>query len=70
MKKSVTIAGRHTTSISLEPEFWLELVSIAKEQNISVNQLVTNIDKEKTLDNLSAAIRVYILKNLKSTSVH
>lgn len=64
-KKSVVIAGRHQTSISLENEFYAELESIAKEKNISINSLVTEIDSKREHENLSSAIRVYILKYLK-----
>ncbi len=67
MKKiSVIIAHRHQTSISLEEEFWLELQEIALNQNMTINQLVTQIDSERENENLSSAIRVFILKYLKN----
>lgn len=67
MKKiSVIIAHRHQTSISLEEEFWLELQKIALKQNMTINQLVTQIDSERKYENLSSAIRVYILNYLKN----
>ncbi len=67
MKKiSVIIAHRHQTSISLEEEFWLELQRIALEQNLTINQIVTQIDSERKHENLSSAIRVYILNYLKN----
>ncbi len=65
-KFSVVIANRHQTSISLEDEFLAELKNIAAEKNISLNQLVTDIDRARTQDNLSSAIRVYILSYLKN----
>ena len=66
MKKiSVIIAGRHSTSISLEPEFTEELRSIAQKNNQTINELVTQIDSERQQENLSSAIRVYILTQLK-----
>ena len=66
MKKlSVIIAGRHQTSISLEAEFIDELKKIAQENNMTINQLVTEIDSKHEHENLSSAIRVYILKHLK-----
>ena len=68
LKKSVVIANRHQTSISIEPEFWNELVDIAKEKNLPINQLVTIIDKEKSVENLSSAIRLYVLNFLKSAT--
>ncbi len=64
-KQSVIIAGRHSTSISVEEEFWQQLKEIAAKKNMSINQLVTEIDGERKLENLSSAIRVYILQELK-----
>lgn len=66
LKKSVVIAGRHETSISIEEEFYEELISIAKKRNMSINQLITEIDESRESDNLSSAIRLYILKFIKS----
>ena len=64
-KHSVMIAG-HTTSVSLEKEFWEELIMIAKNKQSSVNALVTEIDAKRHPEtNLSSAIRVYILNDLK-----
>lgn len=60
-KISVIIAGRHSTSICLEDEFYDILKQIAQEKNISINALVTEIDANRMQDNLSSAIRVYIL---------
>ncbi|MBQ8481672.1 MAG: ribbon-helix-helix domain-containing protein [Alphaproteobacteria bacterium] len=65
IKISVLIAGRHATSISLEEDFYQELVDIAKEKKLSRNELVTIIDRERTVDNLSSAIRSYILQYYK-----
>ncbi len=66
MKKlSVIIANRHSTSISLEPEFIEELRIIASKSNLTINELVTQIDSERQRENLSSTIRVYILKQLK-----
>jgi predicted DNA-binding ribbon-helix-helix protein len=71
MKKiSVLIAGRHATSISLEDDFFAALTQIAGAQNISLNQLITEIDNNRKIENLSSAIRLYILhyyQNLSAT---
>ncbi|MBR1605480.1 MAG: ribbon-helix-helix domain-containing protein [Alphaproteobacteria bacterium] len=64
-KRSVIIANRHNTSISLEDEFMQELELIAIMENKTVNQLVTEIDSERTSPNLSSAIRIYILEYIK-----
>ncbi len=64
-KRSVIIAGRHNTSITLEKEFMDELLSIASTQNQTINDLITEIDRSRTSSNLSSAVRIYILKYLK-----
>ena len=65
-KHSVTIAG-HLTSITLEDEFWQAFRQIASDKNKSLNQLVTEIDRKRVEgQNLSSAIRVYVLGVLQS----
>jgi len=67
MKKlSVVIANRHQTSISLEEEFLDALKSISEEKKLSLNQLITEIDSMREHENLSSAIRVYILQHLQN----
>lgn len=68
-KRSITIHG-HQTSISLEDEFWQELAAIAKARNLSLNALVTEVDKARgnpkgERGNLSSTLRVYVLKQAK-----
>lgn len=68
-KRSVTIHG-HPTSISLEDEFWNELGAIAEARGLSLNALVTEIDKVRTGPrgkdaNLSSTLRVYVLKQVR-----
>ncbi|MCG8506479.1 MAG: ribbon-helix-helix domain-containing protein, partial [Sphingomonadales bacterium] len=58
------IAG-HRTSISLEPEFWAALKKIAGDSGRSINDVVTEIDRDRAT-NLSSAIRVHILKALQA----
>ena len=66
MKKfSVIIAERHATSISLEEEFYAALMEIVREQQTTLNHLVTQIDKERQTANLSSALRLYVLKTLQ-----
>ncbi len=65
IKRSVTLAG-HRTSISLEAEFWDALQDIAKNQNLSVSGLISDIDaarttSSKTASGLSSAVRLYVL---------
>ena len=60
-KRSVLVAG-HATSVSLEEAFWRALARIARAQGISLNALITRIDRERAGGgNLSSAIRVHVL---------
>ena len=59
-KRSVLIAG-HYTSISLEEAFWDALKAIAAERKLSLTALITEIDGGRTGENLSSAIRVFVL---------
>ncbi len=62
MKKiSVLIDGRHATSITLEDEFINALKQIAELQKRPVNEIISQIDRERPNTNLSSAVRIYIL---------
>jgi predicted DNA-binding ribbon-helix-helix protein len=64
-KRSILIAG-HSTSVSLEDAFWAELKTIAAARGQSLNQLAEEIDAART-GNLSSALRVFVLSELRST---
>jgi predicted DNA-binding ribbon-helix-helix protein len=64
LKRSISIAG-HSTSISLEPEFWSVLTSEAAKEKKSLAALVSEIDQTRGDRNLSSAIRVWLLKQLQ-----
>jgi predicted DNA-binding ribbon-helix-helix protein len=67
-KHSVTLRG-HRTSFSLEDEFWNEAVAIARRRGLSIAALLTEIDENRAADsNLSSAIRLHVLQELKRTS--
>jgi predicted DNA-binding ribbon-helix-helix protein len=64
-KRSVRLAG-HQTSVSIEDAFWDQLVLIAREQDLSINGLITQLDADRT-GNLSSAIRIYVLNQTTET---
>jgi predicted DNA-binding ribbon-helix-helix protein len=64
-KRSVRIAG-HPTSISLEDAFWEALREIASDRQIRLSELVEEIDSGRSSQNLSSAIRVYVLGSYRS----
>jgi predicted DNA-binding ribbon-helix-helix protein len=66
VKRSVSIAG-HRTSVSLEAPFWEALREIAQARGASVQQLVGAIDAGRGGQNLSSAIRVFVLAAVRDT---
>jgi predicted DNA-binding ribbon-helix-helix protein len=65
-KRSVRIAG-HRTSVSLEDAFWDELTRIAEARGQSINALIAAIDAGRD-GNLSSAVRVFILNEVRNAS--
>jgi predicted DNA-binding ribbon-helix-helix protein len=58
--RNIVVAG-HRTSVRLEPVMWDALRDIAQVLGLHLNDLVTEIDRRRTVPNLTAAIRVYIV---------
>jgi predicted DNA-binding ribbon-helix-helix protein len=65
VKRSIVIAG-HKTSVSLEDAFWRGLKEIARERNLTLSELVAQIDSERRHGNLSSAIRLFVLDHYRS----
>ena len=61
-KHSVQLSG-HATSVCVEDIFWQTLNQLAKEKNLSLRQLLIQIDNVHT-GNLSSAIRVFVINEL------
>ena len=63
MKKISVYLSGHTTSVSLEPEFADALHKLAAMHNRPVASIISEIDSRRAPGtNLSAAVRVWILK--------
>jgi predicted DNA-binding ribbon-helix-helix protein len=60
LKRSLVIAGRKT-SVSIEEEFWKSVKEIAAERNMTVTELVREIDANRQQANLSSAIRLFVI---------
>ena len=61
-KRSLILNG-HNTSVSLEDLFWEELKNIAKEEELSINQLVATIDESRNFEKsgLATELREFVL---------
>jgi predicted DNA-binding ribbon-helix-helix protein len=64
VKRSIVIAG-HKTSVSLEDAFWDDLKEIATGQDLTLSDLVADIDSTRQQGNLSSAIRLYVLEKVR-----
>ena len=64
-KRSVNLQG-HATSVSLEDEYWAELKRMAAESGIPVAALIERIDGARQVANLSSALRLAVLADLKA----
>lgn len=66
VKRSIVIDG-HKTSVSMEAAFWTCFKDCAREQSITLSELVELIDAGRVSGaNLSSAIRVYLLDRIQT----
>lgn len=64
-KRSVKLQG-HATSVSVEDAYWAELRRMASELDITIGTLVERIDAARDGANLSSALRLAVLADLKA----
>jgi predicted DNA-binding ribbon-helix-helix protein len=60
VKRSIVVAG-HKTSVSLEEAFWNGMKEISSTRNMTLSDLVSEIDSGRQHGNLSSAIRLHVL---------
>jgi predicted DNA-binding ribbon-helix-helix protein len=65
IKRSIVLEG-HKTSVSLEDAFWAELKEIAHFEHVTLSKLVGGIDAARKQNNLSSAIRLFVLERLQN----
>lgn len=67
IKRSIVRDG-HKSSVSLEDRFWDALREIADRENVTVSAVVATIDHGSNRENLSSAIRVFVLDHFMRNS--
>jgi predicted DNA-binding ribbon-helix-helix protein len=60
VKRSIVVAG-HKTSVSLEEAFWNGMKEISNLRDMTLSELVGEIDTNRQQGNLSSAIRLFVL---------
>ena len=64
VKRSIAVGDRKT-SVSVEDAFWWALKEIAVTQRVPVKTIVAEIDGVRGHGNLSSAIRLFVLDQVK-----
>jgi predicted DNA-binding ribbon-helix-helix protein len=67
VNRNVTVAG-HRTSIRLEPAMWDALHQICEREHRSLNEVATEINRNREESTLTAAIRVYVLAYFRAAA--
>lgn len=60
------VVGGHRTSVRLEPVIWDALKGIARDQEVKVHDLVSDISRQHIASGLTTAIRVYVVTYLSA----
>ncbi len=68
VKRSIVVAG-HKTSVSLEEAFWNGMKEISGERNLTLSELVGEIDDNRQQGNLSSAIRLFVLDYFRRRAI-
>jgi predicted DNA-binding ribbon-helix-helix protein len=68
VKRSIVVAA-HKTSVSLEEAFWNGMKEISALRNMTLSELVGEIDGNRQRGNLSSAIRLFVLHYFKNRAV-
>ena len=67
--RNVVVDG-HRTSVRLEPVMWDALHDIMRRRRMTMHDLVTEIDRDRSASSLTAAIRVYIVDFYRAAATH
>jgi predicted DNA-binding ribbon-helix-helix protein len=66
IQRHTIIIDGHKTTVSLENAFWRDLKEIAHAQEATLSELVAKIDQTREQGNLSSAIRLYVLEQIRT----
>jgi predicted DNA-binding ribbon-helix-helix protein len=68
VKRSIVVAG-HKTSVSLEEAFWNGMKEISGLRDMTLSELVGEIDSKRQQGNLSSAIRLFVLDYFRTRAL-
>jgi len=67
VKRSTVVDG-HKTSVSLEKAFWDSVKEISRGRGQTQSELISEIDRNREQNNLSSAIRLFVLDHYRNGS--
>ena len=67
VSRNVSLVDRRT-SIRLEPEMWDALHEICVREGRSINEICSEIDRNRSQSGLTAGVRVYILNYFRQAA--
>ena len=68
LKRSIIVGG-HKTSVSLEEAFWNSMKEISGQRDMTLSELVGEIDSNRQQGNLSSAIRLFVLDYFRTRAI-
>ena len=68
LRRTIMIGG-HRTSVSVEDAFWNSMKEISGQRDMTLSELVGEIDSNRQQGNLSSAIRLFVLDHFRSRAM-
>ena len=68
LRRTIMIGG-HRTSVSVEDAFWNSMKEISGQRDMTLSELVGEIDSNRQQSNLSSAIRLFVLDYFRSRAM-
>src|SRR3982751_2176511 len=68
VKRSIVVGG-HKTSVSLEEAFWIGMKEISGLRDMTLSELVGEIDTARQQGNLPSAIRLFVLDHFRTLAL-
>jgi predicted DNA-binding ribbon-helix-helix protein len=62
--RSIPLADGTRTTIRIEPDFWVALSTIAREQDVELSEIVSLVDRTRGAVSRASALRTYVLNYL------
>jgi predicted DNA-binding ribbon-helix-helix protein len=69
IRKRTVMIGGQKTGVTLEDEFWKGMREISRARGMTLSELVAEIDAAREQNNLSSAVRLFVLDYYRGRAV-